>query len=260
MTPAVKNFSGMKNSFKHSASIEQFLSGEMSPAERAGFERQVSSNPELEGELNLSRSIDAALTREDIIDFRKKLLITYRENKRVQREVPVVHLYAKKFWYAAASLVLLAALGSTLYFSVPRGNSSDSLFKEYYSANNLVDVTRAGDANIVEAVIKFQEKDYKMAARLFNNILNKDNNNIACWFYYGISSIETENYAKAETAFNHIVSDNQNLYVEHAQWYLGLCFLKDNQISKAKAQFEKIAADPDNYHHLNAANLLKKLK
>jgi hypothetical protein len=260
MTLGVKNFLGMKNSFKHSASIEQFLSGEMLPAERENFEREVSSNPELAGELKLSRSIDAALKRDDIIDFRKKLLVAYRENKKVQPEIPVVRMYVKKFWYAAASIILLAALGSTLYFSVPRGSSNDTLFKEYYSAENLVDVTRAGDANIVEAVIKFQEKDYKMAARLFNNILENDNGNIACWFYYGISSIETENYAQAEKAFNHIISDNENLYIEHAEWYLGLTFLKNNQISKAKAQFEKIAANADNFHRQDAVHLLTKLK
>ena len=260
MTIGVKIFLSMKNSFKHSASIEQFLSGDMLSAERENFEREVSSNPELAGELKLSRNIDAALRRDDIIDFRKKLLAAYRENKKVQREVPVVRLYVRKFWYAAASIIMLAALGSTMYFSVPRGNSSDTLFKEYYSANNLLDVTRAGDANIVEAVIKFQQKDYKMAARLYSNILQKDNNNIACWFYYGVSSIETESYAQAEKAFNHIISDNQNLYVEHAQWYLGLCLLKNNQINEAKAQFAKIVADPDNFHHQDAAQLMKKLK
>jgi tetratricopeptide (TPR) repeat protein len=259
MTLGVKNFLGMKNSFKHSASVEQFLSGEMLPAERENFEREVSSNPELAGELKLSRSIDAALKRDDVIDFRKKLLTAYRENTRVQHEVPVVRMHVRKFWYAAASLILLAALGSTLYFSVPRGNSTDTLFNEYYSADNLVDVTRAGDANIVEAVIKFQGKDYPMAARLFSNILQKDNGNIACWFYYGISSIETENYAQAEKAFNLIISDDQNLYIEHAEWYLGLTFLKNNQISKAKAQFGKIASNPDNFHRKDAVHLLKKL-
>jgi hypothetical protein len=259
MTPDVKNFLDMKNSFKHSASVEHFLSGDMLPTERENFERDAGSNPELAGELNFSRNIDAALKRDDIIDFRKKLLASYKENKRVRTEVPIVHLTARKFWYAAASLILLAALGSTLYFSIPHGNSSDTLFKEYYSADNLVDVTRAGDANIVEAVIKFQEKDYLIAARLFKNILQKDDNNFACWFYYGISTIETENYAESEKAFNRIISDNENLYVEHAEWYLGLTFLKNNQISKAKSQFNKIASDADNFHKRDAIHLLKKL-
>jgi hypothetical protein len=250
----------MKINFKHSASVEQFLSGEMLPAERENFEREVHTNPGLNSELRFSREINAALKRDDILDFRQKVLAARLENIKVQRETRVVHMNMKKFWYAAASFVLLAALGSTLYFSVPSGNTSEKLFEQYYSADNLVNVTRAGDANIVEAVIKFQEKDYQTASNLFNSIIQKDNGNIACWFYLGISNIETANYAVAEKAFNHIISDDQNLYVEHAEWYLGLCFLKSNQVNKAKAQFEQIAANPDNFHRQDAANLLKKLK
>jgi tetratricopeptide (TPR) repeat protein len=260
MTPDVKNFLGMKNNFKHSASVEQYLSGEMLPAERENFEREVASNPGLAAELRLSRAIDSALLKDDIIDFRKKILVANKENKKEQRDVPVVRLYARKIWYAAASFILLATLGSTLYFSVPSGNSTDNLFKQYYSSENLIDVTRAGDANIVEAVIKFQEKDYQLSARLFQKILEKDSDNIACWFYFGISSIETENFEQAEKAFNHIIADNENLYVEHAEWYLGLSYLKSNQLDKAHQQFETISKNADNVHQDDATRLIEKLK
>ena len=122
-----------------------------------------------------------------------------------------------------------------------------------------MDVTRSGDGNIVEAVIKFQEKDYKMAAVLFKSLIDKDNNNIACWFYYGISSIETENFDQAEKAFNHIIDNADNMYIEHAQWYLGLTYLKNNNNKKAQAQFAKIAGDPDNFHRQEARHLLEKM-
>lgn len=255
----VKNFSDMKINFKHSVSIEQYLSGEMSPIEREKFEREIASNPQMERELRLSRAIDAALVRDDIVDLRKKLLSIYKENKKVQPEVPVVHLNFRKFWYAAASLVLLAALGSALYFSLPGGKSTDTLFNQYYSSDNLVNVTRSGDANIVEAVIKFQDKDYVFAQKLFKNLINQDKTNIACWFYYGISCIETESYDQAIQAFNTIILDDKNLYVEHAQWYLALTYLKNNQISLAKAQFATVANDPYNSHNKEAQRIISKL-
>ncbi len=260
MTQGVRNISDMKTSFKHSASVEQYLSGEMLPAERENFEHEAASNQELTQELFLSRSIDAALQRDDILDFRKKLLAAYKENRKVKNEVPVVSMHLRRFWYAAASVIILAALGTTLYLSMPSGSSNETLFKEYYTSDNLIDVTRAGDANIVEAVIKFQEKDYNLSARLFRQILDKDSDNIACWFYYGISSIETESYDQAENAFNRILADNENLYVEHAEWYLGLTYLKENQIQKAVKQFSQIASNPDNFHQKDAKKLLEELK
>jgi tetratricopeptide (TPR) repeat protein len=260
MTHDAINFSDMKNNLKHSVSVEQYLSGEMSPTEREMFEREVASNPSLAEELKLSRVIDSALKHDDILDLRKKLLSVYKENRKVQPEVPVVHLNFRKFWYAAASFILLAAIGSTLYFTIPGGKTNKSLFNQYYSSDNLVNITRASDANIVEAVIKFQEKDYTLAARLFRNLLELDNNNIAYWFYYGISSIETESYDQAIQAFNHIIADDQNLYVEHSKWYLGLTYLKNNQIDLAKRQFSVIANDPDNSHNKEAQKLLDKLQ
>jgi tetratricopeptide (TPR) repeat protein len=122
-----------------------------------------------------------------------------------------------------------------------------------------VDQTR-GDQNIVEAVIKFQQKDFRIASVLFKNILDSDKSNIAVWFYYGISNIETQNYENSIKAFNTIIDQNDNLYIEHAEWYLGLCYLKSNQKDKAIDQFVVVASNPDNFHQKEAKSILEKLQ
>jgi lipopolysaccharide biosynthesis regulator YciM len=141
----------------------------------------------------------------------------------------------------------------------PRNSTNDSLFTQYYNSENIVDQTR-GEQNIVEAVIKFQQKDFKTASVLFKSILDKDKSNIAVWFYYGISNIETRNFENSIKAFNTIIEQNDNLYIEHAEWYLGLCYLKDNQKNKAIDQFVVVASNPDNFHHQEAKNILEKLQ
>ena len=122
-----------------------------------------------------------------------------------------------------------------------------------------MDQTR-GDENIVEGVIKFQQKDFAKASVLFKKILDKDNSNIAVWFYYGISNIETKNFNNSINAFKTIILQNDNLYIEHAEWYLGLCYLKNNQKEKAITQFEVVASNPDNFHRQEAKNILEKLQ
>ncbi|MBK7172073.1 MAG: tetratricopeptide repeat protein [Bacteroidales bacterium] len=213
----------------------------------------------LTDELKLSRSIDNALKQDDIIDLRMKLLAVYNENKKAQPEVPVIRLFVKKFWYAAASLILLAAIGSTLFFNMQGSSPNEQLFKEYYSTENLINVTRSGDANIVEAVMKFQEGDYTTAEQLFRQILDAEPANYSSWFYYGISCMETGHYDLAENAFSTIITEEQNLYVEHAEWYLGLSALKSNQTDRAKEQLQKIAQNPDNIHSRDARKLLAEL-
>jgi Tfp pilus assembly protein PilF len=245
--------------FKHSATVEQYLAKEMAPSERTAFRMELKSNPDLADELKLSQNIDSALMRDDIIELRQKLIAAIHANRIVKEEVPVVRMYTRKWWYAAASLAALVAVAATLYLQVPRTVTNDKLFTEYYNSENIVDQTR-GDQNIVEAVIKFQQKDFATASQLFKSILDKDNTNIAVWFYYGISNIETKNYDNSIKAFTTIINQNDNLYIEHAEWYLGLCYLKNNQKDKAIDQFALVASNPDNFHWQEAKNILEKLQ
>jgi tetratricopeptide (TPR) repeat protein len=249
----------MTINFKHSASIEQFLANEMAPAERTAFRKELRSNPDLAEELKLAQSIDSALVRDDIIEVRQKLIAVINANRVIKAEIPVVHMHTRKWWYAAASLLVLCAVAATLFFQTNRHISNDALFTEYYNSENIVDQTR-GDENILEAVIKFQQKDFATASVLFKTILDKDNSNIAVWFYYGISNIETKNYDNSIKAFNTIIKQNDNLYIEHAEWYLGLCYLKSNQKDKAIDQFAVVASNPDNFHRQEAKNILEKLQ
>lgn len=259
MTPEVKNILKMTINLKHSASVEQFLANEMAPAERTAFIKDLRSNPELAAELKLGQTIDSAIAMDDVIDLRKKLLVALNSGKISSHEVPVIYLNTRKWWYAAASLVALFAVAATLFFQTNRDLSNDTLFSQFYTSENIIDQTR-GDENIVEAVIKFQQKDFGNASVLFKRILDKDNSNIAVWFYYAISNIETNNYDNSIKAFNFIIKQNDNLYLEHAEWYLGLCYLKSNQKDKAIDQFVAVASNPDNYHRQEAKNILDKLQ
>jgi tetratricopeptide (TPR) repeat protein len=249
----------MTNKFKHSATIEQYLANEMAPSERAAFKKELRSNPDLAEELKLSQSIDSAIIRDDIIDLRRKLLAAISVSRTVKAEVPVVRINTRKWWYAAASLLAICAVATTLYLQTSRSISNDTLFTQYYNSENIVDQTR-GDQNIVEAVIKFQQKDFRTASVLFKSILDKDNSNIAVWFYYGISNIETQNYDNAIKAFTTIINQKDNLYIEHAEWYKGLCYLKNDQKDKAIDQFVIVASNPDNFHRQEAKNILEKLQ
>jgi tetratricopeptide (TPR) repeat protein len=245
--------------FKHSASIEQFLADEMAPSERAAFRKELRSNPDLAQELKFTKSIDSALERDDIIELRKKLIAVINANRKRKAATPVIRLYVHKWWYAAASLLILCTVATAIFIQSNRNISNDSLFSQYYNSENILDQTR-GDQNILDAMIKFQQKDFATASVLFKNILNKDKTNIAVWFYYGISNIETNHYEKSIEAFNSIIKNNDNLYVEHAEWYLGLCYLKSNMKDKAIEQFMAVASNPENFHRKEAKDILEKMK
>lgn len=249
----------MTTSLKHSATIEQFLADEMTPAERAAFKMELLTNQDLAEELNLSECINSAILRDDIIELRRKLIAASKANQKVKSGFPAIRMNTRKWWYAAASVLVLCVLGTMLYLQAGRNISNDALFSEYYKSENFVDQTRS-DENIIEAVIRFQQKDFDKASRLFRGILDKDNSNIAVWFYYGISSIETNKYENSINAFTTIINHKDNLYVEHAEWFIALCYLKNNHISKATEKFELVASNPDNFHRQEAISILEKLQ
>ncbi len=258
MIRSAKNSCPMTRKLKYSQLIERFIAGEMNEDELRWFSNELQLNTELSIELKLDKDLDKVLLNEDVIEFRRKLLSIYDEKK--QSAPKVVRLQARKWQLAAAAAIaVLMITGGALLFTQQRSYTPEKLFSMYYDSDRSIELTRSGNANIVEAVLKFQQKDFQGASLLFAEILDRDSSNMAVWFYNGISYIETDRIDDASKAFKFIIDDKKNLYGEHAEWYLGLCYLKNEQIDFAVNQFRKIAVDPNNYHKEEAERVLDKL-
>lgn len=259
MIRSAKNSCPMTRKLKYSQLIERFLAGEMNEDELRWFSNELKSNAELSTELKLDNDLDKILLDEDVVEFRRKLLSIYNENKQLNAP-RIIKLQPRKWQLAAAAAIaVLMITGGALLFTQQRSYTPEKLFSMYYDSDRSIELTRSGNANIVEAVLKFQQKDFQGASLLFAEILDRDSSNMAVWFYNGISYIETDRIDDAVKAFNFIVIDGNNLYVEHAEWYLGLCYLKNEQIDSAVNEFRKIAVDQNNYHKKEAEKILANL-
>jgi tetratricopeptide (TPR) repeat protein len=250
----------MIKKFSYSETIEKYLSDEMSASEVKRFNSDLLTNKILAKEFQLEKDLNIILRQDDIIDFRKKLLNTYHQGASKNKAGVIVALSNKKWYMAAASLAFLMLVGGMLLLTIPRNYSNEDLFRKYYTTDNVINVARSGNVNIVEAVIKFQEKDYNAATKLFSVILKSDNINTAAWFYNGIACIETRQYTEAIKSFQHIVANKDSYYVEHAEWYLGLCYMVNNENEKALDSFQKIASEKRNVHKADAQKILEKLQ
>lgn len=259
MIRSAKNSCPMTRKLKYSQLIERFLAGEMNEDELRWFSNELKSNAELSTELKLDNDLDKILLDEDVVEFRRKLLSIYNENKQLNAP-RIVRLQPRKWQLAAAAAIaVLMITGGALLFTQQRSYTPEKLFSMYYDSDRSIELTRSGNANIVEAVLKFQQKDFQGASLLFAEILDRDSSNMAVWFYNGISYIETDRIDDAVKAFKYIANDGNNLYVEHAEWYLGLCYLKNEQIDSAVNEFRNIAVDQNNYHKKEAEKILANL-
>lgn len=161
----------------------------------------------------------------------------------------------KKLTLSILSIIIIILTTFIIYFY--NFSNPKTVFDQYYTSENIIDITRGHGT--IDAIRKFQEKDFESSSVMFNDILKKDSTNISVKFYYGLSCIEIGKYDESIKSFQYIIDNNDNLYIDHAKWYLGLCYLKIDQKDKAIEEFKSISLDPDNYHKKDAESILTKL-
>jgi tetratricopeptide (TPR) repeat protein len=244
---------------KYTERIDNYVSGDMDESSRKEFEAELASNRDLSLEYQLEQDISNALKDEDLLDFKAKCIEAQNEVNLSERKlVKIVHL-TRKYWYAAAAVVLVAMIiGGTLLLN-PGSYSADKLFKMYYKSGETIGISRSGNVDIAEALRFFSKSDYPTAIGLFDKILVNDPNNFAVRYYSGISNIELNNYNQAILMFESIIKDGNNLYTENADWYLGLSYLAAGQVNQAESVFTRIISTPGHYYYDEAKSILEKI-
>ena len=79
---------------------------------------------------------------------------------------------------------------------------------------------------------------------VFQQVLDKDPANMESRMLYGVSNFEQNNYPVAEGSFSEVIKDNNNFYIEAAQWYLAWCYIMTDEKSKAIDQLTLIRNSP----------------
>lgn len=243
--------------------MEAYIHNELSDEELASFEAELSSNKELVSEINLIKNIDRALAESDVMQLRNKL---QRLSKDASSEKQTERSFAGKsrvrkvmLTSVAASLILL--LGITGLLS--RQASQKDIYQKFYSKYQTTGIARSAnstaDQTLTTALQKFNSQDYDAALNLFQKVISTDQNNMVGHFYTGASLQETGKYSNAIKEYQTVIANKDNLFVEQAEWYIGLCYLQTNEDKKAYKQFKKIAEN-DGFYQAKAQTILRKLK
>ncbi len=161
----------------------------------------------------------------------------------------------------AASLILILSITGLIN---RHSNSSDAqLYSQFYQPYETTGIFRSGDAlidsKLTKALHQFNQQEYQGAINLFGEVLEIDKNNPVSNFYSGIAYQETGQVKMALESYQRVILDRDNLFIEQAQWYIGLCYLQTENREKAYKQFKRIAAN-EGYYQEKASAILKKIK
>jgi hypothetical protein len=238
--------------------IERYNAGEMDDAEKQWFTKELKDNEKLRKEVELRRTTDTILRNQDLMNLRNKLSAI--EKKR-EEAIPVRKTgRALNIKYAAA-IAGIILIGSIALFS-NRKMSNDEILDRYYQPYEATSSTRSEEViknkDYLLALEYYNIHDYRNAALYFSKVLKHEPGNMHSELLNGISNFEIQNYPEAEGSLSKVISDNNNYYIDHAQWYLALCYIRTDEKPKALEQLAIIEKSKTIYRK-DARKILKSL-
>jgi hypothetical protein len=254
-----------ETSSSHSlADIESFIYDELDDEIRDSLANEIFENDDLRAEINLIRELDEALAEKDILQLRNELRSLSLEMS-VTEEKSIISFDDSSVGLkrlASVAAVLLMILGSSLFLrflATPSGSASDLYYDSPVAMTSFRSAVPDVNSQLLSGFELYNNNDFSGALNYFQKVLEIDNVNAAAHFYAGASHQNLEEFGKAVREYKNVIEHNDNIFVEQAEWYMGLCLVRLNEKEKAMAVLEAIISR-NSFYQEKAEVLLKKLK
>jgi len=222
--------------------IENFLDGKLSPDERTRLELRLREDAVFERQVR-----EFAELKKGIENVGRRELLSELQSWE-KKEEPVksrqVFLSNTKIAIGIAALLLV---GLSSYFLWP-AQSHDELFQRYFEPypNIIMPQVRGADSSdstmIAKAFAAYDRGQWEAALDYFN----KADTTLHLRLYTGICYLALNQSNNAISSFEEAI-ENDSIFNEQAQWYLGLAYLKSGNSRRAKELFEVIARGGSSY-------------
>ncbi len=238
--------------------IENWLGGHADRSAQQWLTNEMKKDAALAREVTLRRKTDEILSGRDVIDLRNKLAVI--EMRR--RNAGTVRKTVIKTTRYAAAVALVAILSAAVYLTVRPAATPEGLYSEYYSRYESPGAVRSvvsSDNTLMEnAIASYTAREYEKAIVYLEQVINSGQDDMESVFMNGMANMEVKNYPAASGSFTRVIEHNDNLYLEDASWYLGLCYMMTDNKDKAVKQFRSIASSKSRYSR-QAARLVRRL-
>jgi tetratricopeptide (TPR) repeat protein len=240
--------------------IERYNTGEMDTMEKNWFVKELEGNTKLQQEVLLRKRVDDCLVKHDLTDLRKKLA-----NLEKTRREKVTESNSKKanITRFAATVAVLMLLGILYYLisgsSGEPGKVYQANFDPYVYSGTSRAVAQDNDLSFKSALEIYNAGDYHAAAVALQKYLDLNPENTEADFLLGISEMENNNFENAINILSGLCESKSNLYLDHSQWYLALCYVKTGNYEVATNKLQAII-NSGSYYKSKARKVLKKIK
>ncbi len=240
--------------------ILQFFTGELSQEQRKELALEVTSDATVAEDMKLQQEVlyTIANNKEDDLDFRKQLQSIGDEFLEEEQNNVKKLSFGINYWLAAASVVVVIGVGTYLGLIRNPGYSGNQVFIEYYTPYG-TDLTVRGreDSDLfVKAIESYQAGDIAVALETFEALMY-DNEELA-GFFLGLCQIELGNFELAKQQLKE-TKEKAIFYEDQIEWYLALCYIKEQEYNEAELLLTKITTSGSQYA-IEAKEILDKIE
>ncbi|MCB0641243.1 MAG: hypothetical protein KDC44_06365 [Phaeodactylibacter sp.] len=107
-----------------------------------------------------------------------------------------------------------------------------------------------------KAFVEYDRKNYPEAARWLQKLESPD---AGQRFYLAVALMASQQESAAKPLLEQLIQEDQP-YKPLTEWYLALCFVRENQMGEAEALLDFIAQSPGHPYQGEAGKLLERVK
>lgn len=233
--------------------IENYLTGKLSAEKQKEVEDRLLTDREFAQRVEIFKTLPH-LVSDESHDFRNELEGIYQKYHQQNKASSTV---SRRTLLMAASLALLISVIGILIWLLPASLTSQEMYATHFTvpADN---ITVRNDQEIApalqSAMESYNEQAYTDAVAKFENILQNDPDNAHVLFYSGASYLILGENDKAVRNLQKVAQTENTAYALTARWYLGLAYLKQDNIAQAREIFSSLKESGSSY--ANKANTI----
>ncbi len=238
--------------------IDKYITGRIEDNDLKEFKTRLETDANFAREVKLRKDIYNTIGNDKKMALLKTLNnISLRKANSAFR----INIYSRQIQAFAASIVVLLIVGAGLltnYIGNDQLSNIDIYNTHFIDEGSIISTRSEAKINnsLVETGIRlYSNEKYTEAVSMFDS----NPENIIARLYTGFSYMKLEQFDKAEKQFKYIINHSDNIFIDQAEWNLGLSYLANNKTNQASEVFAKIAAE-DGAYRTPASDIIKKLE
>ncbi len=236
--------------------IDKYITGKLEDTELWEFKADMEKDADLAREVKIRQEIYNTINNKQKMELLNTLSNIQQRSKR---KTKIINLYSRQVQAIAASIIVLFAIGAGILTNqLGDTNLNTQLYNEYFADEGSLITTRSevvSDDAVETGIRLFDSQQYQKAV----TILELNPENVTARLYAGLSYMKLEQYDRAEDQFEYILEQKDNIFIDQAEWNLGLSYLAGNKTNEANKIFAKIASENGAYS-AKAGEILTQLK